>query len=308
MMRFILSCLVSFTLLGCSPPKDDVVIVGNSWLGAMPVYTLAAVDPELIPPGLKTVMLASDVSVMRMLGNEAVSGAFVTLDNALSVNTVTDGDYCIAMVLDRSMGADAVLVQNDWQPQAKEPITVGLEDSTIARYMLSRWLTLHDLNMTDVTTRILLPTQHLDAFSERKVDAIITYQPFIEKLRESGAKVIFDSSHPDVSVVDILILHKAAWPRAKSLVQQLKQSLWPQALAQLREREQEFWQGLIELTGSSAEELEKALEGVHFVTLPEQPSALERVLQQDMPATADYLVASGMHDAVVPLTECGAIE
>lgn len=305
-MRFLLAGLFAFFLIGCNPPQDDVVIVGNSWLGAMPIYTMAATDPQTLPNGLKTIMLVSDNSVLHMLGNEAVSGAFLTLDNALSVNTVTGDDYCVAMVLDRSVGADAILVKSNWSWESGEAITVGLEDSTIARYMLSRWLEQEQISIAAVTPQILLPTQHIEAFTGGQIDAIVTYQPFIERLRNEGAKVIFDSSAPNATVLDILILRKAVWPRAEPLVQQLQAELWPQALTRLRQGDNEFWRGLTELTDTTVGDLKRALEGVDFVEPGAQEAAMQRLLQHDMPATSDYLIASGVHESVVPLTRCGA--
>lgn len=307
-MRFLLSGLLAFFLQGCNPPQNDVVIVGNSWLGSMPLYTMTAVDPSVLPENLKTVMLVSDVSVMHMLSSEGVSGAFVTLDNALTVNTHTGGEYCVAMVLDRSSGADAVLAQRDWQWQPGQTLTVGMEDSTIARYMLSHWLQHENIPLTSVKPRILLPTQHLKAFASEEVDVIVTYQPFIERLREAGADVLFDSAQPDVEVVDVLILRNAAWSRAEPAVQQLKTRIWPLALEKLHQRDEKFWQALTELTDTDEMNLTLALEDIHFVGPQEQERALKQLFDQDMPATSNYLIASGMHEFIVPLVRCGSTE
>ncbi|MFC0445929.1 hypothetical protein ACFOD1_01535 [Pseudidiomarina halophila] len=272
----------------------------------MPIITLAAIDPQTRPAGLKTVMLVSDTSVLHMLGNGAVSGAILTLDNALSVNTVTDGDYCLAMILDRSLGADAVLVKEGWSWQSDTTISVGMEDSTLARYMLSRWLEHEQIPASAVIPRILLPTQHIAAFTNGQTDAIVTYQPFVERLRSRGAKVIFDSSTENVAVLNVLIVRKAVWPRAEPRVQQLKTKLWPQALTRLRQRDEAFWQGLSELTELTTDGLELALEGIQFVDLADQENAMQRLLAHDMPATSEYLIASGVHESIVPLTPCGA--
>ncbi|MGQ4276708.1 hypothetical protein ACQ5ES_06635 [Pseudidiomarina sp. E22-M8] len=304
-MRFLLASLLAAFLIGCNPPQDDVVIVGSSWMGAMPIYTIAATDPQALPDGLKTIMLVSDNSVIHMLGIETVGGAFVTLDNALSVNTFTGGDYCVAMVLDRSVGADAVIVSDSWDWQAGETLSVGLEESTVARYMLSRWLLDAQIPKEAVTTQVLLPTQHIEAFTSGKIDAIVTYQPFIEHLRNVGGKVIFDSAVTNISVVDVLILRKAVWSAAAPLVEELKERVWPQALKRLQQRDEPFWQGLKTLTGISGKDLERALAGVEFVHLSGQEAALDQLFASDIPAVSNYLVASGMQDSVAPLSRCG---
>jgi NitT/TauT family transport system substrate-binding protein len=304
--KFILSSLAALALVACAPPKDDIVIAGNSWLGATPFYAFEAVSPEQMPDRLRTVMLVSDVSVMRMLGNGGISGAFVTLDNALIANTLSGGDYCVAMVIDRSTGADAVVARPGWQPESGVPIRVGLEDSTIARYMLERWQNAAQLDGADVQPQVLLPTQHLAAMKTQSVDVIISYEPFITRLKQLNGRVLFDSRADDVDVLDVLIVRKEVFAAEPRQIIALREQVWPLILARMQEGEAAFWSALSQLSGLSADALSRTLAAIEFVPMERQEEALEQLITTAMPATINYLIANNVHDHVEPLSICEA--
>ncbi|WP_411359261.1 type 2 periplasmic-binding domain-containing protein [Pseudidiomarina salilacus] len=304
--KIILSSLAALALVACAPPKDDIVIAGNSWLGATPFYAFEAVSPEQMPAGIRTVMLVSDISVMRMLGNGGISGAFVTLDNALTANTLSGGDYCVAMVIDRSNGADAVVARPDWQPESGMPIRVGLEDSTIARYMLERWQSAAQLNAVDLQPRVLLPTQHLAAMKNESVDVIISYEPFITRLKQLNGRVLFDSRSEDVDVLDVLIVRKEVFAAAPRQIIALREQVWPRIFVRIQEREETFWSALRQLSDLPADDLSSTLAAVEFVPAERQAEALEQLITTAMPATINYLIANNVHDHVEPLSICGA--
>ncbi|MBY6063956.1 hypothetical protein [Pseudidiomarina sediminum] len=303
-MRWMFSCLLVVLLTACGRPQADLVIASNSWLGATPVHTYAALQPEGMPPHLKPIMLVSDISVLRMLGNEAAVGAVVTLGNALGANTLTHGDYCIAMVVDRSFGGDAIVARPGWHYQPGQQVRVGLEDSTAARAMLAQWMAHQNIALTQVTTRAVLPTEHAVAFAEQEVDVIVTYEPFVQQLLRQQARVLFDSTETPIPVVDVLIVANTAWPQVAPVVQALLQGAWPQSLRALAQREPTFWQGLQRLTQLNEAELSRAVAGVSFYPADEQHMAMDDVLTKDMPKVAELLVRAGIFQQVVPLQRC----
>lgn len=305
MLRFFLLIpLVILIVSGCDRPAERAVLVGNAWLGAAPIFSAAATHPELIPSKFKPVMLVSDVSVLRMLSNDAAAGAFVTLDNALGLNTMTEGGYCVAMVLDRSFGADAILAHEDWRNDPTKPIHVGLEDSTLARYVLSQWMAVNEIAPDRVTTQALLPSQHLFAWSEKKIDLIVTYQPFVERLKQKGARVIFDSQHEELKITDVLIINKQRWPELASPLMELRDSSWRRIMTILEQRQAEFWQVLQALTDLGNDELQVALAAVEFVPAAAQDKALEKLLRDEIPQVSRYLIRSNVYQQINPLERC----
>ncbi|RUO62948.1 hypothetical protein [Pseudidiomarina insulisalsae] len=305
-MQRTLLILCSFLLLGCQQQQQKAVIVANSWLGAAPLFATVTTEPESFPAQLKTVMLASDVSVLRMLSNGAAAGAIVTLDNALGINTLTEGDYCIAMVVDHSRGADAILARADWSYDIHRPLRVGLEDSTLARYMLTSWLKAANIPPRQVQSSIMLPSEQLQAFTENKIDFIVTYQPFVERLKQVGANVIFSSRQHRLEIFDVLIVEKHRWPELSGAILSLREQTWPQTQRLLAEQSPQFWLALQALTDTNEAELQAGLQGIEFIGAGQQMQALEHVLGISTPAIAAHLVEFGVYDRVTPLTQCGA--
>lgn len=305
-MRLMFCCLLALLVTACGRPQAVLVIASNSWLGSAAVHSYAATHENALPPRLKPIMLVSDISVLRMLGNEAAVGAVVTLGNALGANTLTHGDYCLAMVVDRSVGGDAIVARAGWQYEPGQRIRVGLEDSTAARAMLAQWLQQHHIDPSLVTTRAVLPTEQQVAFAEQEVDVIVTYEPFVQRLRAQQAKVLMTSATAVTPVVDVMIIAKQHWPEVAPLLQDFVANTWDHALTALAQRDPDFWVGLQRLTQLREAELTAALQGIQFYDEQAQANALEQVLTQDMPAVAQLLVDAGIFQDVVSLTRCGA--
>tara|TARA_Y100001973_G_scaffold37085_1_gene55873 strand:- start:1919 stop:2860 length:942 start_codon:yes stop_codon:yes gene_type:complete len=305
MLRFFLLIpLVMLTVSSCDRPAERAVLVGNAWLGAAPIFSAAATHPAVLPRQLKPVMLVSDISVLRMLSNDAAVGAFVSLDNALGMNTMTQGGYCVAMVIDRSLGADAIIAHEDWRDDPEKPIHVGLEDSTLARYVLSQWMKVNGIAPERVSTQVLVPSEHLSVWTERETDLVVTYQPFVERLKQRGGQVIFDSRHTELKITDVLIINKQRWPALAPAVMALRDQSWPHIMSLLEQRQIEFWQALQALTDLGEAELTTGLADVEFVSAAEQEKALAKLLQEDIPQVAEHLIQSNVYDQVTPLSRC----
>lgn len=306
--RLLLLIVLLLTLQACERSNEKAVLVSNAWLGTAPVVSAAVTHPNLLPHPFKVVTLVSDVSVLRMLSNEAAAGAFVTLDNALGLNTMTQGDYCVAMVLDRSYGADAILAREQWSDNQRSQIHVGLEDSTLARYVLSQWIKIRNILPERVTTQVLLPSEHLSAWTEAEVDLIVTYRPFIERLRQRGAKVIFDSQEESLDITDVLIINKQRWTELAPAVMKFRNDAW-QTILRLLEREQrEFWQNLQALTELGQEELRIGLATVKLVAADAQEQALQSLIENEIPNVSQHLIASEVYDSIYALERCDQLE
>ena len=75
--------------------------------------------------------------------------------------------------------------------------------------MLMRALQLADLTPQDLQIVPLDPTEHEAAFKEGRVDAVVTGDPTGTKLRNFGARQIFDSSQIPGEIVDVLVVREA---------------------------------------------------------------------------------------------------
>ncbi len=305
MLRLLLLILlVMLAASGCDRPTERAVLVGNSWIGAAPIFSAAATHSEILPNQLQPVMLVSDISVLRMLSNDAAVGAFVSLDNALGLNTMTQGGYCVAMVIDRSFGADAIVAREGWRDNPEEHIRAGLEDSTLARYVLSQWMKVNEIAPERVSAQVLVPSEHLSAWAEKEIDLVVTYQPFVARLQQRGGQVIFDSQHTALKITEVLVINKQRWPELAPAVRKFREQSWPRIMTLLEQRQAEFWQALQALTELGDAELQAGLAGVEFIPVAEQEKALERLLQEEIPKVIEHLIQSNVYEQVYPLNRC----
>ncbi|WP_404408935.1 hypothetical protein LG272_00575 [Pseudidiomarina marina] len=264
--RFWVISLSIFMVFGCQPQHDPINVVGNSWLGYQPFYAQHKLNPEQQPQGIHITMLVSDISVVRMLTNQAASVAMLSLDNAISLNSRTNLDLCIALAMSSSDGADAVLAAPNFLPELSKdgPIRVGMEDSALARYVVSRWIEEKSIDETRLQRHILLPTGHISALKNNDVDVIATYAPFTQILAEQGAEVIFSSQEIPDEIIDTVVVRQDAWRLHKERLLSFITHSWDTALREAQTPDSDVFKAMMKLSGLSATELRTTMAQLKF--------------------------------------------
>lgn len=298
-----------FLLVGCQPPQESINVVGNSWLGYQPLYAQHILHPEQQPNNVHLTMLVSDISVIRMLTNQAASVAMLSLDNAISLNSRTDLDFCIALALSSSDGADAILTRPDFVPQLKTeaPIRVGMEDSALARYVVSRWLEEHDIDPSRVNRMIVLPPGQETALNTNLVDVIATYAPFTQILAEHGAEVIFSSREIPDEIIDTVVVRKATWQQYQDRLLPLVTTSWDTALAQARVPNSDIYNALMKLSDLSAEELNTLMAQLKFYDAKQSREFLQTGYRDVSKQVAAHLQETGVFEVPKMLPPCEGV-
>ncbi|SFV20642.1 ABC transporter substrate-binding protein [Pseudidiomarina donghaiensis] len=301
--------LAAATLLSCEQYQDPINVVGNSWLGYQPFYVQNILHPELTPTQLNVTMLVSDVSVLRMLTNQAAAVAFLSLDNALSLNSRTDLNFCIAAVLTSSYGADAVLAHSDIDTKlsGEEPLLIGMEDSALSRFILSRWIELHEINPQRIKRQIVTPAGQLRAFERKQFDAVIAYAPFSQQLEQAGAVTVFSSREIKDEIIDTVIVRQSAWRQHKEALKSYVTNNWDQAIEAIANNQSEDFSTLAQLTGLSKPELKSALAGLQLYNSQASREFLATRYDQVSATVASHLVDSGLHANLKALPVCEGV-
>jgi hypothetical protein len=254
-------------------------------------------------------MLVSDISVIRMLTNQAASVAMLSLDNAISLNSRTDLDFCIALALSSSDGADAILTRPDFVPQLKTevPIRVGMEDSALARYVVSRWLEEHDIDPSRVNRMIVLPPGQETALNTNLVDVIATYAPFTQNLVEHGAEVIFSSREIPDEIIDTVVVRKTTWQQYQDRLLPLVTTSWDTALAQSQVPNSDIFNAMMKLSDLSAEELTMSMAQLKFYDTKQSREFLKTGYAEVSEQIAAHLQETGVFDAPKMLSPCEGV-
>ncbi|WP_417663820.1 ABC transporter substrate-binding protein [Pseudidiomarina donghaiensis] len=298
--------LAAAALLSCEQYQEPINVVGNSWLGYQPFYVQNILHPELTPEQLNVTMLVSDVSVVRMLTNQAASVAFLSLDNALSLNSRTDLNFCIAAVLSSSYGADAVLARPEIYSKlnSDEPLIIGMEDSALSRFMLSRWIELHNISPQRVQRQIVTPAGQLRAFQSAQFDAVIAYAPFAKQLKQAGAVTVFSSREIKDEIIDTVIVRQKVWQPYQHVLKNYVTKNWDQALQAIANNHSEDFNTLAQLAELSKLELTSALTDLQLYNSKASREFLATRYAQVSATVASHLVDSGLHTSVKALPVC----
>jgi len=220
---FIVIILFMLAFAGCSKPKEPLLRVAtNVWPGYETLYlarSLGYYDDRQI----RLVEMPSSSLVSKSLRNGAVEAGCLTLDETLSL--MQDGvDLRVVLIMDISRGADVVMARSGIADlKALRGKRVGVENAAVGAIMLDAVLEAAGLLAKDITIVPLTVDEHYAAYSAKKIDAIVTFDPVRTQLLKAGAHVLFDSSRVPGRIIDVLVVRgDAAAARGQALRQLLR--------------------------------------------------------------------------------------
>jgi NitT/TauT family transport system substrate-binding protein len=195
-------------LAACSRQEPAPLRVGSLvWPGYEPFYTarhLGYLDEKQV----RLTEYTSTSETIRAFSNGTIEAGMMSLDEALLLAQDAP-DIRLVLVLDSSKGADMIMARPEIASlKDLKGRRVGADTSALGAYMLMRALQLADLTPQDLQIVPLDPTEHEAAFKQGRVDAVVTGDPTGTKLRNFGARQIFDSSQIPGEVVDVLVVRE----------------------------------------------------------------------------------------------------
>lgn len=205
-LAVIVIALILGLLAGCGEPNETPRIGANRWLGYAPFY-LADDLGWMRQSHLRLVEYPHTTGVLRGYRNGLLDAALLTLDEALILQS-SGWPVQILLVADVSDGADALF--------AKSAITslehlrgqrIGVENSALGAYFLSRILDLARLKRTDVQVVNMPINEHLKALQTGQIDAAINFVSATQDFTELGAPTLLDSRAIANEIIDVLVIN-----------------------------------------------------------------------------------------------------
>ncbi|MBQ0764707.1 ABC transporter substrate-binding protein, partial [Marinobacter psychrophilus] len=257
--RPLLFCLlIIFPLFSCTYEQTSALKVGtNVWPGYEPLY-LARSSGFWDLSRIKMVEFNSASEVLRAFRNHSVDVAALTLDETISL--IADrSDTRIILGTDFSAGGDVVIAQADIKTiQQLKGKKVGVESTALGAYVLSRVLELNHLSTDDIQIVFMEVNQHIDAFIQHEVDAVVTFDPVKTQLVKHGGNIIFSSQQIPGEVLDVLVTREDVinkkHPQLKILV-----NGWFESLDLITQKRADALQKMAPRLSISASELDSAL-------------------------------------------------
>lgn len=253
---------------GCSPEgSGKLARVGvNAWVGYDPLV-LAMESGELARAGWRLVESPSNLDSARGLRNGTLDAAALTLDETLSL--IQQGvDVTIVMVISISNGADAAVSSVPWEalPVEERKLKVAVEKSSLGQLMLRRLVDFKGLDSDQLEITYIAAEGHEAAYLTEKFDVVISYEPFVSRLKSVGAEVVFDSSDMADEILDVLVVRDRFLASKEKKVSDLLLS-WDSGVHQIMNLDPETTDWLSRGVGLSADVYKNVFNEIEFLDL-----------------------------------------
>jgi NitT/TauT family transport system substrate-binding protein len=205
-------------------PEPSALVAGvNPWPGYAGHYV--AMKKEFFKQ--------EGVNVQEAFFQSATEGITAFLANKLDLAWVTSGDAIqiiakdptakIFYLVDYSNGSDGIMGRDIKDPKDLKGKTIGRENLLFEEVLLRAYLAKGGLTAKDITIKDMTAADAATAFASKKVDAAVSYEPWLTKAaKQGGGKVIFSTKNTNL-ISDVLITRqKAIETRKKELQGYLK--------------------------------------------------------------------------------------
>lgn len=232
----VVAMVVSLLLgvVACDQPAPPLRVGTNVWPGYEPLYLARELGYFGDAP-VRLVEFSSATQVIQALHHNTIELAALTLDEFLLARAQGIKSK-VLLVLDISHGADVVVARPPLKSLAElKGKRIGLEDTALGSYVLSRALEHAGLMPADVTVVAMQVDAHEAAYLDRRVDAVVTFDPVASRLLNAGAVLLFNSAQIPNEIVDVLVTGNNVGAEHTSSLNAVIDA-WFRAVTDLRER------------------------------------------------------------------------
>lgn len=250
--------------------RQSLTIATNPWLGYETLYLARAL--KWLPKQVQLRDFKTATNSLIALQRGEAQAACLTLDEML-LGRAMGLPLSIALVFDSSAGGDMVLARPGIdKPQDLSGKRIGFEPSGVGALVFRQLLAFAQLPASALMVVNLPPDRQLDAWRNREVDAVITYEPSATLIRREGGQRLFDSRQMPEMIFDVLAIRRDQMP-SLPLIQALAASHF-RALHHLRTQTDDAVYRIAGRLGLSPEETKIALQGLSRPTLAANRSYL----------------------------------
>jgi len=276
-------------LVGCTNKPETILRLGtNIWPGYEPFY-LARQQNILKEEKVRLVEFSSSSQTLQAYRNNLIDAAALTLDEVLLL-LETGEKLKIALVMDISNGGDAIIGQANiktlHQIKGKR---IGVENNALGAYLISRALEIVNLNSNAITIIPLEISEQENAFLQKKVDAVVTFEPVRSKLLKFGGNILFDSRQLPGEIVDVLVIRDKYIEQSPQTVQYLIAS-WYSALSFMKKHPRKAAKILGQRMKLNIDEVIASYDGLKLPSEDENLKLLSKNSQTSLRTSAEKLM------------------
>lgn len=191
-----------------TPQSKPLVTATVNWIGHSSYY-IALKKGLFAEAGLKVedLFLQSGSDLVTAFAAGKADIAWITSADAIQM-LEKDPSVQIIYLLDYSNGADGILGRNIKSPKDIKGKTIARENILYEKVFLQAYLKKAGLTEKDVKIQDMLSADAATAFAAKKVDAAVTYEPYLSKIvKAGGGEVIFSTKGTNL-IADAIAVRK----------------------------------------------------------------------------------------------------
>ena len=210
-----LGVVLSFSAILVSPisqAAEKLKVGYNIWVGSSGVFVAqekgffkqAGLDVEFVP------FKSPGDTIPALMGGH-IDIALTTTDNVVLVNAKSAANLKIIFATDSSNGADAIVAKKSISGMADlKGKTVAVTQGEVNELLLLKALEKAGMKSGDIKSVNMDPDSAGAAFVAGKVDAAVTWEPWISRAVSGGnGKIVFSSSQAPNLILDVVTVKQS---------------------------------------------------------------------------------------------------
>jgi NitT/TauT family transport system substrate-binding protein len=199
-------------LSGCTRQEPLLRVGSNIWPGYALLHAAHEMG-QLDPARIRLIEMPGASDVLQALAAGTLEAGCLTLDELLTARA--DGlDLVAVLVFDESRGGDAVVARTAVRDLADlAGRRIGVEQSAVGALVLQAALRSAGLTLEQVKPVVLTAAEHVAAWRDGRVDAVVTFEPTVSQLLAQGGQRLFDSRSMPGAILDVLAVQRSVLTR-----------------------------------------------------------------------------------------------
>jgi NitT/TauT family transport system substrate-binding protein len=179
----------------------------------------------------------------------------------------------IVYVADYSNGADGILGRDINSPQNLKGKTVAREDLLFEKVLLRAYLEKGGLTEEDIKTKSMTAADAASAFAANKVDAAVTYEPWLTKASKGSEKQIIFTTKDTSLIADVIVTRQQTITNRNAAIKGYIKAI-DQGVKSINEGSEDAIAITAEKLGIKPEEAKTQLSGVKVLDLETNKSVV----------------------------------
>ncbi|MTT31154.1 transporter substrate-binding domain-containing protein [Terrilactibacillus sp. BCM23-1] len=226
---------------------------------------------------VKLVSFKQDADLNAAFASDDIQLANIASHTALRMVGQNGLDIKSIVFLDESTKADAMITSGKYQSFADlKGKKVAYEEGTTSDLLFKQALKDNNLTSKDFQVVLSSAADAGIALASNKVDAAVTYEPYISEIKNKNKDVhaVYSGSDAPGLISDMTVA-KSSFLKENPKLQDKLEKVWQEALDYWKKNPDKGNEIVAKGTGSAVEDLPPILEGIKFFSIDEQQQLMD---------------------------------